>query len=183
MLAKERLYLNGGRNRLVRQGDKTAAFLYAAEGDEIPASAAEKFGLVDGRLKASGKRSVAAALLGSSLLPSLVEIAQGLTVQLGAIVARAHKESALDVEAWNDLPEEDREARLAAVVEAMKAEAAKAPPAAPAKPKPASRPARAKAAKAGKEQKPAPDKEQKPAADKEEKPAETKNIGAQGSDA
>lgn len=53
MRARERLYLTADRDRVVRAGDPKAAFLYASEGDEIPDTAAAKFGLVDGRLKTS----------------------------------------------------------------------------------------------------------------------------------
>ena len=45
-IAKERLYLTSDKKRLVTTGDKRAAFLYATIGDEIPDSAAERFGLV-----------------------------------------------------------------------------------------------------------------------------------------
>ena len=62
-------------------------------------------------------------LLGSSALPSIIEIAAGNEVQLGAVVARAHKDSGLSVADWNALANDDREAKLAATVEAMKAEA------------------------------------------------------------
>jgi hypothetical protein len=51
MQAKEHLYFTAERDRLVGEGDPAAAFLYAAQGDEIPDSAAERFGLDDGRLK------------------------------------------------------------------------------------------------------------------------------------
>lgn len=54
-VAQQRLYLTADKDRLVRQDDPAAAFLYCTPGDEIPESAAERFGLVDGRLKA--KRS------------------------------------------------------------------------------------------------------------------------------
>ena len=50
MHAKERLYLTADKSRVVRHGDPRAAFLYASVGDEIPQSAADKFGLVDGEL-------------------------------------------------------------------------------------------------------------------------------------
>lgn len=63
-------------------------------------------------------------LLGSSILPSMVLIAEGIEVQLGTVVERAHRESGLSLEDWNDLVDADREALLAATVEAMKAEAA-----------------------------------------------------------
>ncbi|MEP4423000.1 MAG: hypothetical protein ABJ354_16275, partial [Nitratireductor sp.] len=52
MQAQERLFLTADKKRLVAAGDKRAAFLYAAPGDEIPNSAAEMFGLKDGRLSA-----------------------------------------------------------------------------------------------------------------------------------
>lgn len=63
-------------------------------------------------------------LLGSSVLPSLIEIAAGTEVQLGAVVARAHKKSGLSVADWNVLPNDDREAKLVATVDTMRAEAA-----------------------------------------------------------
>lgn len=50
-IAKQRLYLNAGKTALVAAGHRDAATLYCAPGDEIPDSAAEKFGLVDGALK------------------------------------------------------------------------------------------------------------------------------------
>lgn len=52
MIARQRLYLTADKSKLVPAGHKSAAFLYAAEGDQIPDSAAARFGLVDGRLKA-----------------------------------------------------------------------------------------------------------------------------------
>lgn len=60
-------------------------------------------------------------LIGSNVLPADVEIAEGKTVPLGAIVQAAHEYSDLTVDAWNDLPEADREARLAVAVDAAKA--------------------------------------------------------------
>lgn len=48
--AKERLYFTAARDALVRGSDDRAATLYAAIGDEIPDSASEQFGLVDGAL-------------------------------------------------------------------------------------------------------------------------------------
>ncbi len=60
MIAAERLYLTADRQRVVREGDTEAAFLYAAPGDEIPDSAVEMFGLVDGTI-AGGKEAAASA--------------------------------------------------------------------------------------------------------------------------
>lgn len=51
MFATERLYLNAGKDRVVPEGHKDAAYLWAAEGDEIPDEAAARFGLVDGTTK------------------------------------------------------------------------------------------------------------------------------------
>ncbi|AEQ50758.1 helix-hairpin-helix domain-containing protein [Pelagibacterium halotolerans] len=55
MKAAERIYLNADKSRAVPEGHKDAAFLYAAIGDEIPDSAAEKYRLTDGRAKPEGK--------------------------------------------------------------------------------------------------------------------------------
>ena len=55
MKCTERLYLSKDSKKLVRAGDKRAATLYAVPGDEIPPSAAELFGLVDGALPKSHK--------------------------------------------------------------------------------------------------------------------------------
>lgn len=54
MKAQERLWLTQDRDRVVPDGHPDAATLYAAAGDEIPASAVERFGLVDGRVSDAG---------------------------------------------------------------------------------------------------------------------------------
>ena len=59
MNARERLYLNADRTQILPDGHVDAAFLYAVPGDEIPQSAADKFGLVDGRLPAPAARKAA----------------------------------------------------------------------------------------------------------------------------
>lgn len=51
MKCTQRLYLTADRKRVVPAGDKKAASLYAVPGDEIPQSAADRFGLVDGHLR------------------------------------------------------------------------------------------------------------------------------------
>jgi hypothetical protein len=67
-------------------------------------------------------------LLGSDVLPAEVEIAPGKTVQLGDVVNRAFIDSGLPSrKAWNALPMQDIEARLAATVVAMREEAAPDP--------------------------------------------------------
>jgi enoyl-CoA hydratase/carnithine racemase len=50
VIAAQRLWLTADKEAVVADGDERAASLYAAEGDEIPAEMAEKFGLVDGAL-------------------------------------------------------------------------------------------------------------------------------------
>lgn len=67
-------------------------------------------------------------LLGSSVLPSMVEIGPEISVQLGEVVARAHTESGLSIADWNAMADDAREALLAATVEAMKAENAPVQP-------------------------------------------------------
>lgn len=55
MHAQERIYLTADKTMAVAAGDKRAAFLYAAIGDEIPQSAADVLGIVDGKVKAKAK--------------------------------------------------------------------------------------------------------------------------------
>ncbi len=65
-------------------------------------------------------------LYGSDTFPAHVEIADGVTVQLGEIVAAAHSASGLSADDWNALPAEDRDGLLTAEVEKRKADAAEA---------------------------------------------------------
>lgn len=51
MKCTQRLYLTADRKKVVAEGHKAAASLYAVPGDEIPQSAADLFDLVDGHLK------------------------------------------------------------------------------------------------------------------------------------
>lgn len=50
VIARQRLFLNADKTKLVAEGDTEGAFLYVAPGDEIPEDAHEKFGLEDGAL-------------------------------------------------------------------------------------------------------------------------------------
>jgi predicted flap endonuclease-1-like 5' DNA nuclease len=50
-IARQRLYLTKDRKKLVPEGDRKAATLYAVPGDVIPESAVQRFALVDGALK------------------------------------------------------------------------------------------------------------------------------------
>lgn len=51
MKCRQRLYLTADRKKIVPEGDKKAASLYAVPGDEIPQESHDRFGLVDGHLK------------------------------------------------------------------------------------------------------------------------------------
>ena len=62
-------------------------------------------------------------LVGSNVLPANIELAEGVTVQLGEVVRRTHEASGLSVADWNALDDGDREARLAATVLELQAEA------------------------------------------------------------
>lgn len=62
-------------------------------------------------------------LHGSNTLAAVIALAAGIEVQLGTVVARAHKESGLSAEDWNALEEAKRDELLNATVETMKAEA------------------------------------------------------------
>lgn len=59
IICQERMYLNTDKTKVVGEG-KDAAFLYASKGDTIPQSAAERFGIEDGKLPKGGKKSKAA---------------------------------------------------------------------------------------------------------------------------
>lgn len=67
-------------------------------------------------------------LIGTNILPALIEIAPGKEVQLGEVVAKAHAKSNLSLEDWNALPEADRDALLTAMVDELKAEASQQQP-------------------------------------------------------
>ena len=60
MKAKQRLWWNADRSKLLSEGHKDAAILYAAPGDEIPESAAKKYRLEDGYLKGGAAAKKAA---------------------------------------------------------------------------------------------------------------------------
>lgn len=71
---------------------------------------------------ATNKPANEETLNGSNTLPADIKIAEGETVQLGEIVMKAHARSELTVDAWNALPEDDRDALLAKEIEHAKAE-------------------------------------------------------------
>lgn len=105
---------------VIETGKREAAVVVTEKTEEDKAKEAEA---------ASGivqvvKSDEAETLLGSSVLPANVEIGEKKSVQLGEIVAAAHKASGLTLADWNALPEADREAKLAETVEALKTEEA-----------------------------------------------------------
>ncbi len=65
-----------------------------------------------------GKPSAPAqeTLLGSNMLPANIELAEGVSVQLGEVVRQAFEHSGLSIADWNALDGDDREAELAAMV-------------------------------------------------------------------
>ncbi|MCT7668181.1 hypothetical protein [Shinella kummerowiae] len=63
-------------------------------------------------------------LNGSNTLPALIEIAPGNSVQLGEVVLAAFHLSGMTVEAWNALPEADRDGLLNGAIEGLKTAAA-----------------------------------------------------------
>ncbi len=69
---------------------------------------------------AAAQSSSPATLVGSSTLPAQVELIDGVTVQLGEVVRAAHEGSGLSIEAWNDLDDTLREAKLADAVERLR---------------------------------------------------------------
>lgn len=56
-------------------------------------------------------------------MPAQIDI-DGAQIQLGLVVAAAHRESGLSTDAWNALSEEDRKAQIEAVIELARQEAA-----------------------------------------------------------
>lgn len=87
MKAKQRLYLTASKTALVAQGDRRAATLYCTPGDEIPDSAAERFGLVDGALP-DGDDDAADLGLHTADLPEPGEVLR-ISIIEGAILADA----------------------------------------------------------------------------------------------
>ena len=56
-IAKVRLFHTADKSKLVHDDNDEAAFLYANTGDEIPDSACELYGLVDGDLKGAASKT------------------------------------------------------------------------------------------------------------------------------
>ena len=56
MIVKERLYLTADRKTVVKDGDKKAAFLFAAAGQEMPDNVARQYGLLKEKKKPENKQ-------------------------------------------------------------------------------------------------------------------------------
>lgn len=72
---------------------------------------------------AEAEAFAAKCLLGSSQLPSLIRLENGMEMQLGELVNAAFAASGLTAVAWNKLPEADREQLLADQFTALNAPA------------------------------------------------------------
>ncbi len=72
-----------------------------------------------------GKASAPAqeSLVGSNVLPANIELAEGISVQLGEVVRQAFEHTGLSIADWNALDEGDREAELAAMVRELQSRA------------------------------------------------------------
>jgi hypothetical protein len=70
--------------------------------------------------KATTKPADTETLKGSNTLPAHIEITEGVTIPLGDLVMLAHKQSGLSVDAWNALPEGERDGLLNKEIEEAK---------------------------------------------------------------
>jgi hypothetical protein len=98
MKCTQRLYLTTDRKKVVGDGDKKAASLYAVPGDEIPQSAHDAFGLVDGHLKGFDPSSA----------PKAKEPEQPSPTTVIATQALYHSSAAADSLVGEDDPAADR---------------------------------------------------------------------------
>lgn len=69
----------------------------------------------------TAKPAAPEVLNGSNTLPAVIEVAEGKSLQLGAVVIVAHQASGLTPEAWNALPEAERDEHLNKTIENIKA--------------------------------------------------------------
>lgn len=99
------------------KAEMTAAdFARKAEAEKLAAELAKSK-----RKRSRKKTKPDETLIGSSVLPSDVEIAEGVTVPLGDVVTGAFEASEFTVEEWNGLAADIREAKLTAHIEILKA--------------------------------------------------------------
>lgn len=71
--------------------------------------------------RSAAKPAAPEILNGSNTLPALIEVAEGKSLQLGAVAVVAHQASGLTAEAWNALPEAERDEHLNKTIENIKA--------------------------------------------------------------
>lgn len=71
-------------------------------------------------VKTSEKLKDNETLNGSNTLPALIEFGPDRSVQLGEIVTQAHQSSGLTVDAWNALPEGERDELLNKKIEELR---------------------------------------------------------------
>lgn len=141
-ICRERLYLTADKSKLVREGDTSAAFLFAAPGTEIPASAVERFGLVDGRL-------LDATLPTEAEMQAVFEAEKAAAAALAEAEALAAAEEAAAAKAEPETkPQDAPETKPAAAPETKPAALPETKPAAPAETK-AAAPARKASARKG----------------------------------
>ena len=69
----------------------------------------------------AAKPAAPEVLNGSNTLPAMIDVAEGKSLQLGAVVVVAHQASGLTAEAWNALPEAERDEHLNKTIENIKA--------------------------------------------------------------
>jgi len=69
----------------------------------------------------AAKLAAPEVLNGSNTFPALIEVAEGKSLQLGAVVVVAHQASGLTMDAWNALPEAERDEHLNKTIENIKA--------------------------------------------------------------
>lgn len=130
VIAAQRLYLTADKEAVVAEGDERAAFLYAGEGDEIPAEMAEKFGLVDGALPDGEQVPLQVQLSDEELARIQAEAEAAAKAQHEAAEkAAAEAEAAAKAQAEADaaaLAEKEAAEKAAADAAAAKAKAAAA---------------------------------------------------------
>lgn len=63
-------------------------------------------------------------LLGSNVHPAIIDLGEGRTVQLGEVVQKAFEASGFSIEQWNDQDEDERYAKIDAMLDALAAEGA-----------------------------------------------------------
>jgi len=76
MIASERLYLATDRRTVVREGDKRAAYLLVAKGQEIPLPIVRQYGLEDGGIQEKRGRKPA-----NKMVEHPEDKAGGLTIE------------------------------------------------------------------------------------------------------